>query len=267
MTDLITIDALSAEERELAATMPAEEARWITDAYYQMQNQRLRTGAQMRSAEKRGAAYRLTAQLNLRAKTTENLYRSLLHAFAKENAVGEWALSIMGIGPVIAAGLLAHIDIKRAPSVANIWRYAGLDPTVPRPKKGVLRRHNAKLKNLAWLTGESFVRTKSREGAYYGKLYDERKVYETAKNARLEYAEQAKILAQSVGEDTKAYAANSKGMLSDGHIHERCKRWAVKIFLCHWHHVAHEVTYKVPPAKPFILTREGHTHYLAPPNW
>ena len=34
-----------------------------------------------------------------------------------------------GIGPVIAAGLLANIDIKQAPTVGHIWRFAGLDPT------------------------------------------------------------------------------------------------------------------------------------------
>ena len=40
-----------------------------------------------------------------------------------------WARSIYGIWPVLAAGLLAHIDIEQAPTVGHIWSFAGLDPT------------------------------------------------------------------------------------------------------------------------------------------
>ena len=40
-----------------------------------------------------------------------------------------WAKGIVGIGPVISAGLAAHIDITRCPTAGRIWRFAGLDPT------------------------------------------------------------------------------------------------------------------------------------------
>lgn len=55
--------------------------------------------------------------------------------------------SIHGIGPVISAGLLAHIDIHRAVTVGHIWRFAGLDPSVKWLKK-TKRPWNAGLKVL-----------------------------------------------------------------------------------------------------------------------
>jgi hypothetical protein len=59
----------------------------------------------------------------------EKNIRSALGVYAAANPVGQWSLSILGIGPVMSAGLLAHIDIEKAPTVGHIWRFAGLDPT------------------------------------------------------------------------------------------------------------------------------------------
>ena len=38
-------------------------------------------------------------------------------------------LSIRGIGEVISAGLLAHLDVTKARHASGYWRFAGLDPT------------------------------------------------------------------------------------------------------------------------------------------
>jgi len=60
----------------------------------------------------------------------ENQIKRSLDKFTDHHPVGKWMKSIHGIGPVIAAGMLAHIDIEKAPTAGHIWRYAGLDPTV-----------------------------------------------------------------------------------------------------------------------------------------
>jgi len=41
--------------------------------------------------------------------------------------------SIVGIGPVLSAGLLAHIDMARCPTVGHIWQFAGIAGPVAEP--------------------------------------------------------------------------------------------------------------------------------------
>ena len=86
----------------------------------------------------------------------EGQIKRALEKYVDNHPVGSWLTSIHGIGPVIAAGLLAHIDIARAPTVGHIWRFAGLDPTTKWEKK-TRRPWNAALKVLTWKAGESFV--------------------------------------------------------------------------------------------------------------
>ena len=63
--------------------------------------------------------------------------------------------SIVGIGPVITAGFLAHIDIAKAPTVGHVpGGSADLDPTV-KWDKGTKRPWNVVMKRLCWIVEES----------------------------------------------------------------------------------------------------------------
>jgi hypothetical protein len=55
--------------------------------------------------------------------------RKALKKFAEASPVGLWMMLQDGVAEVIAAGLLAYIDIERAPTAGAIWALAGLDPT------------------------------------------------------------------------------------------------------------------------------------------
>jgi hypothetical protein len=56
-----------------------------------------------------------------------------LEIWAENRLVGRWCLSIPDVGPIITAGLLAHIDVSKAPVAANVWSYAGLNPDAEWP--------------------------------------------------------------------------------------------------------------------------------------
>ena len=87
----------------------------------------------------------------------ETQVKRALAKYVDGHPVGSWLMSVHGIGPVISAGLLAHIDINKAPTAGHIWRFAGLDPTVvwlPKTK----RPWNAGLKVLCWKAGESICK-------------------------------------------------------------------------------------------------------------
>src|SRR5206468_1575636 len=99
-----------------------------------------------------------------------------------------WAYEQIGIGPVIASGLAAHIDVAKANSISAVWKFAGLAPGFDRKVKGQKLAYNARLKVLCWKAGESFVKVSGKDGATYGKLYAQFKREEIARNESGKYA-------------------------------------------------------------------------------
>lgn len=267
-TDLVAVDRLTRDMAKASVTLSPDEARYLVDAYYTVQGYRIAAENQIRALTASGEPHDVIAWLSGQMATLEHQVQRALDAWTMGRADGVWARSIVGIGPVIAAGLLAHIDILKAPTVGHIWRFAGLDPTVTWEKKEK-RPWNADLKTLCWKTGESFVKVSGNDADVYGHVYAERKAEEIERNERGEFAAQAaaKLERFKIGKGTEAFKAYSAGKLPPAHIHARAKRYAVKLFLSHLHHVMFEVAYGIAPPKPYILEQGGHAHFLAPPNW
>lgn len=267
--DLESVNRLTRDLKAAATSMTADEARYLVDAYYSMQANRIRAANQVRALAESTEPHATIAWLQDNADLLERNIRTALGAYAAAAVPGRWAQSICGIGPVISAGLLAHIDVTKAPTVGHIWRFAGLDPTVSWDR-GQKRPWNASLKTLCWKIGESFVKVSTNDDDVYGHLYVERKAYEIARNDRGDLAEQAaaKLARFKIGKSTDAYKAYSAGKLPPAHIHARAKRWAVKLFLAHYHAVAYRANFGTEAPKPYILTREGgHAHEIGCPNW
>ena len=295
------LERLRKDVRMAAITLSRDEARFLVDAYYTWQEERKRGNNQIRALTESGEPHEVIQWLAANANMLEVSVRRVLDTYSDADPVGAWGKSIVGIGPVITAGLLAHIDIEKAPTVGHIWRFAGLDPTVQWEKK-TKRPWNASLKTLCWKIGESFVKVSGRDDDIYGHVYLERKAQEQERNEAGAFAEQAAAVLEHkrIGKDTAAYyyyaglltvvaahevqeqksvAAQLKKakelaveeggirMLPPAHIHARAKRYAVKLFISHLHHVMYEVRYGKLPPKPYILTQEGHVHFLVPPNW
>ena len=260
------LDQITDQVRQRASHMGAKEVRFLVDTYYQIQERRKSSANQERSLVKEGEPVALIDYFKGLDQYSEKKIRQMLQAYAEGKPEASWAMSIRGIGPVISAGLAAHIDITQAPTVGHIWRFAGLDPTLVWDK-GQRRPWNARLKTLCWKIGESFVKVKNHDEDVYGKLYDLRKRLEEERNEMGLFAEQAEAKVKVVGKSTEAYKAYSKGKLPPGHIHARAKRYATKLFLAHYHHVAYEIHYGEKPPKPYVVEHLGHAHYMSPPNW
>ena len=259
---------LTNEIRRQAANLGDTEVRYLVDTYYQMQGRRKASANQERSLLHAHEPIALVDLFTALDSFSELKVKQMLQSYAESKPESAWAMSIRGIGPVIAAGLSAHIDITQAPTVGHIWRFAGLDPTAPW-EKGKKRPHNAQLKVLSWKIGESFVKVSNHDEDIYGHVYAERKELEIQRNDAGLFADQAKDKLErfKIGKDTDAYKAYSTGKLPPAHIHSRAKRYAVKLFLAHYHHVAYEVEYETPPPKPYVIQHLKHAHYIAPPNW
>lgn len=457
------VQRLTRDLRLAARTLSDAEARFLVDAYYAMQDDRIRARNQVRALSESAEPNTIMQWLSDQRYDLEKQVARALDYYSGAQAAGEWARSITGIGPIFAAGLLAHVDVKNSPTVGHIWRYAGLDPTshwigtvkatelvttilakhkdkplttpteVPEiivwahfiamltdtatgvvdatranliatvaetinrkaaaativntamaegtkrkrrkpddvatdeqlvaivreinialaekqtakrnrvveiPQEALVevaeslnirterlvhrltdrdtgevvltrdaliraaakRPWNASLKRLCFLIGESFVKVHNLKTDYYGKVYVERKEYELTKNEAGHYANQCEesLATKNFGRDTDARAwytgcypagtmrelltldtvkrtpfLNSRRvapgagvpMLPPARIHRRSCRYAVKLFISHYHHVAYELEFGEAPPKPYIIEHGGHTHFLYPPNW
>src|SRR5579885_2234287 len=264
--ELLAAMRLTRDLKQASALLKEDQARYLVDLYYNLQKMRIGAMAQCRSAENEpNLLIDWTAEMYLRRETD---VKSALGVYAESQVPGKWALSILGIGPVLAAGLLAHIDITKTPTAGALWRYAGYDPT-SKWEKGCKRPWNARLKVLCWKIGQSFVKTANRPASFYGPIYKQRKVWETERNAEKAYAAQAeRILSEKkIGKETEAYGWYAQGMLPPAHIQARAERYAVKMFLSHYHAVAYEHYYQENAPRPYAIQFLGHAHEIAIPNW
>lgn len=311
--DLIAATRLTRDLKKAAATLDKDQAAYFVGLYYSLQKLRIGAAAQARAAMD-------AKEPNTLVSWTEEMYGKLetdvqaaLGVYAKSKVPGQWALAQKGIGPVIAAGLLAHVDITKTPTAGALWSFAGYNPNIkwlgregaaklvaeilgPGKAKEILsdeqvyhvaiaahrnparlgeqaqdedgditrasltavlakRPWNARLKVLGWKASQSFVKSSGREGAFYGKMYKERKAQELWNNnmmlipgsdpARYKaivagepglYAEQAARILQEkkIGEDTEARRWYEMGMLPPAHIQARAERYATKMFLSHF---------------------------------
>ena len=127
------VQRITKDLREAVKTLTSQESRYLVDYYYQMQEDRKRSANQNRAVKDgadtegpSGAVEWLASQ----GRCMESRVKTFLDIYSGHHPLGIWARANVGIGPVIAAGLLAHIDMAQAPTAGHIWSFAGLDPRV-----------------------------------------------------------------------------------------------------------------------------------------
>lgn len=264
---LESVSRLTRDLKNASVTLSLGEVRFLVDAYYTMQKDRIGAAHQERQLVSAGEPHTVLGWLGGQREVLENQVKRALDAYSGSQPVGQWARSIVGIGPVIASGLMAHIDVTDRPTAGHIWRFAGLDPTMAWEAK-TKRPWNGDLKRLCWLIGESFVKVSGNERDIYGQVYKARKEVEIQRNEAGAFAAQAALTLtkKKYGADTEARKHYEAGRLPPAHIHARAKRYAVKLFLSHLHAVMWWVKTGTPAPKPYILTHGGHVHFIEPPN-
>lgn len=122
------VERMSRDIAKSAEKLTDTEARYLVDYYYICQEDRKRSANQTRALTEGGEPCLVVSWLAAQSNTLESQIKRALDKYTDAHPVGEWLKSIYGIGPVIAAGLLAHIDIEKAPTAGHIWSYAGLNP-------------------------------------------------------------------------------------------------------------------------------------------
>lgn len=129
-----------------------QDLRWIAGAFESAQAQRLRTGEQIRTLVQSGAMNGMAprgvneieallarirssgapaplASLGDAYRRQWNEERDLLRLLSERIArhpAWPWLERVRGIGPSLAARLLARLEIERAPTPSSFWSYCGL---------------------------------------------------------------------------------------------------------------------------------------------
>jgi hypothetical protein len=145
----------SVTRRSRATGLTMRDLRWIADAYEQAQRVRLETGERLRailqgrdhregavpiddaaamlnsirSGEADGPVPILGRTYRRHAEAERDLRRAMLTALS-DHPAWPWMSRVKGIGPTLAARLLARLDVHKAPSPSSFWSYCGL-ATVP----------------------------------------------------------------------------------------------------------------------------------------
>jgi hypothetical protein len=190
-----------------AENLSAAELRLLVANYYQSQEMRKRADMQLRHIGDKEPLWISNYMAESFADIEQQIAKSLDKILV--GPVIAWIRAQRGIGPIIAAGLVAHIDITKTPTAGHIWRFAGLDPTL-KWEKGQKRPYNAALKQITWHLGQCFMKQSNDPDCFYGKLYRLRKEFEIDRNESGGNAELAKTFKVSPGA-TKAVKDKLQG--------------------------------------------------------
>lgn len=125
--------------------------------------------------------------------------------------------------------------------------------------------YNPTLKQVCTAIGHLFIIKPS----FYQDLYRYRYHWEKDLNETGRYAKKAKMQLESYDykPHTLAYKAYTKGMLPDGHIRNRAKRWSVKVFLSHYYQIDYYTRYGELPPDTYGLDILKGTKKIHVPDW
>lgn len=326
--ETIPIKKLTKYLKESSASITKNDIRFIIQAYYQIQEYRIGLAGQIRSINKStdgggddAPQHELLDWLFSNMYQLEDEIKKAVDIYTDNQPVGAWLKQIMGIGPILAGGLLSSFDVTKASSVSHYYSYAGLnDNNVPwlgkaesekivkqivtsksitdeelfklakatnrkfeclvkfslndkgkRNKECLIKNlskppYNTDLKKLCWKIGESFIKVSNKDSSLYGRLYKERRQYETENNEKFLYKDQAesKLLKYNISKNTDAYKSYSIGQLPPAHIISRAKRHTLKIFLSHLYDEMYKQEYNKLPVRAYVFEYLNHVDQIAP---
>jgi len=304
---IAAVARLSRDLRAAAASLSEREAKYLVAAYYNIQEIRIRSKAQRKKLNEAQLPSLLVSYLGEQTRILEDQLRAALDKFSAGHRFAQWPRSVIGIGPVLAAGLVANFDPIPPPTAGHWWSFAGINPAM-KWNPGEKRPFSAMLKVLQWKISGSFVKFSGHERDVYGKFYRREKERYITNNDRGAYIERAKTDAKRVDRKTDAwkwyagcypagmsaaYEAEGRGLSADarqraqkklldeargvagdglpmlppGHVDNRARRWVAKLFISHYHHVCFGIYYGEDPPKPYVISHLHHAHAIDPPNW
>jgi hypothetical protein len=141
----------------------------------------------------------------------ETTFKVLAKEVHKHPLWKSFLCNVKGVGESIAAVIISEFDINKAPTVSNLWSFAGLAPGKDKKVKGEKCPYNQFLRTkMCGVMGTSFLRQNSPYREYYDNM-----------KHRLE----------SMDWGTPSKKPENKKRPKAGHQHKAANRYMVKMFL------------------------------------
>ena len=234
----------------------------LVDIYYDFQKQRIQTQLRIGASERE---HSLTEEeLSLYGITTifqnaQNFEKDIEKLITKElknhALYTQYFVDIRGIGPLLAAGLIAYIgDIERFGHVSSLWQYAGYGmnrfcqkcnkPTYVdvKYKTGKTAKKLQPMEICSLCNAETVPILQKRMTGYQSNWHNRLKtlVWKASESFVKQPASKSgyrklydKIKADEHRKHPTKKKINNKTFFNDGHLHNRAMRKVAKIFLAH----------------------------------
>ncbi len=212
----ISLDIM-ADAKLAAKTMGSLEASYLVGMYQYFLNQRIAVQNRLRSLpdEPSNALMYMKQQM----EEGEKDCRVLLECYTDNHPIASVIKQIKGIGSIISAGYVAHVDMDKAKHFPQVLAYGGYSPTAVW-RKGERRSYNMDFRKILILAGRSFVFSSGSPISYFGKRY---KLFKTRIEWHNEQGHYADVAAKKLSmfkfdEASSTYKAYIKGILPPAHI-------------------------------------------------
>lgn len=240
--------SLQPKETQGGAAEQKARIRTLIDIYYDTQDVRIRTFNRLRTA---GKVEGINPNL---LKELEKEIREYIHTELKDLPLYAWLRGVKGIGPILAGGLISHIDIAKADHASSLWKFFGLhvkEGKAVRRRKGEKLDFNIKMRTLAWKIADSFIKRKT---PFYTDIYYEAKKLESEK---LRNCAMRKECLRMLSGRARRVGTAPKQPPCKLHAHYRAVRKMVKRFLLdlwvHWRNLE-----GLPVSQPYAIAILGH---------
>lgn len=243
------------------------ELRILVESFYDMQKLRIAMGGRIYAYSKAGLLDYIDPGPSL-AKLKEaekELEKEITSVVMKHPLWDAWFKDVKGIGPIMAAGIIAwRDDISKSDTISAFWKYHGLAPGQGR-HKGEKLDYNPKAKTLAWKVGVQLLKAK---GHYTDIYYSAKLAYEQRVDIKGKHEHIIGYVTKN-GKKEPKYEAEGGPKSYKLHIHYMALRKMIKRFLADtwvmWRRIE-----GLPVTEPYIFSERAkekgiaHEHYEQP---
>jgi len=216
-------------------TPQIDELGALVRNFYRVQEFRKAVDNQIRSYEAIGYSTEIFSDLKINVEEMEGMLNKQIKTLAKEHVFWKEAKKVKGVSHLLFANLVSEIqDPRRFANPSKLWKYFGLhtvEGSAPKRTRGNMLGFSVRRRSLMWKFADQFNRNRNRGNM--GKL---------------------------LAEYHEFYKERDKN-LSKGHILNRAKRKAAKVFLtCFWSRWMEILGEK--PTKPFAFDKLEHKNII-----
>lgn len=241
---------------EMLAKKKHKELWTRVQAFYDHQKLRIAQGNRIGMYEKLGVDMAGMQWYPESMKAVEERFeKEMMMLVRKEYVWQEYLSKVKGIGPIMAAGLIAWFDDPaKANTPSKMWKYAGLgvtDGKADRKHKGENIGFNPKLKTHMYKIGKQLFFAK---GNYYKYYLGEKKLISEKHKPAIDVESLAK-------KDRVTYWQEHPNEWPNGKCHSYAFRKMLKLFLSNFWEVWRD-SEGLPKAQPYAEAILGHVDII-----